>query len=421
MDEQTKKKITMTMIISSIGCMPLFLMIFTVFVVVLFVLGLFEGGSSSSGGNLVSSNNGECGFTISQTSLSKTEFKNLIQEYASQPGNSHWQIFADYADDYYDYAKAKGVNPELIVTVAGKENGGHETTPGTNNYWGWGCPNGAAACEGLDNFMIGAKNVIDSASKYDTIYNWFYVGHYSWIGDYWYNPGNSGDGGCYYAKYIYPDNMPTRVKNACAAGNECSGSNCQKTVPEEDQAAYSNYLIKVMLSFRRDIFKLADNEGVSCTGSSSANGFIESYVTWMIKTSEDDSVGYSKTTRYLNPNVDCSSFVWYGLVRGAGVDEDKLGGTPFATDSMEYALTGIGFKKHNYTSEKDLQRGDILWVHNNNHQHTEVYVGDEKNVGAHWDKDSKNGDSSGEEVNVSGGYNDTYGWAAYFRYEGSEN
>ena len=46
---------------------PLFLMIFVLFVVVLFSLGLFEGTSSSSGGISSSSGDKECGFTISTT------------------------------------------------------------------------------------------------------------------------------------------------------------------------------------------------------------------------------------------------------------------------------------------------------------------------------------------------------------------
>ncbi len=400
-----------------------------ILVVLLVVLGIFSNSSSGSISGSVNSgvsNNGECGFTISKTSLSKSEFKSKIQKYANTYGQ--WQIFVDYADDYYDYAVAKGINPELIVTVAGKECGGNPCSKG--NYWGWGCPNGASQCEELSGFMVGARHVIDSLSKSDTIYNWFYIHHYSWIGDYWYNPGSSGSGGCYYAPHIYPDGtMPERVKRACASGNECVGSSCQPTIPEEDQAAYSNYLIKVMLQVRKSVFGLDADEGVACTndsssnsgsGSSSSSDFVESYVQWMINTTADDSVGYDQGTRNLNPNVDCSSFVWYGLVKGASVKASDVGGYAFATGSMETILTNIGFKKYTYTSQKDLKRGDILWVHSDAKQHTEVYVGDGKNVGAHDNYDGRDGDSSGREVNVSNSYNDSFGWMAYFRYEGNK-
>lgn len=413
-----KKKILLFLFGGGCGTTFLaFLLIFPLFVVILLTIGII-GGNDSSNSNVVS-NNGECGFTLSKTSLSKSEFKSKIEEYAKT--YPQWQIFADNANDYYDYALSKGVNPELIVTVAGKECGGNPCSRG--NYWGWGCPNGASQCEELAGFMVGARHVIDSLSKSDTIYNWFYVHHYSWIGDYWYNPGGEGSGGCYYAPYIYPgDTMPSRVKNACAKGNECSGSSCQKTVPEEDQAAYSNYLIKVMLGVRKSVFGLDANEGVACTGGSSvdASGFVGKYVQWMVNTAADDSVGYSQSTRFLNPNVDCASFVWYGLVKGAGVNANDLGGSAFWTGNMEQLLTRIGFKKYTYKSEKDLQVGDILWVHNSSHQHTEVYVGNSKNVGAHDNLDGKDGDSSGKEVDVSNTGNDSFGWMAYFRYEGSE-
>ena len=396
--------------------LPLFGIV--LFIAIFLAIGSGGGSDSSSNSNLSYSNNSECGFTISKTSFTKSEFKKKIEEYAQT--YKQWEVFVTNADDYYDYAVSKGVNPELIITVAGKECGGNPCSKG--NYWGWGCPNGAAKCEELSGFMVGARHVIDSLSKSDTIYNWFYIHHYSWIGDYWYNPGDSGEGGCYYAPYIYPDDtMPARVKNACASGKECSGSSCQKTIPEEDQAAYSNYLIKVMVGIRKSVFGLDADEGVPCASSSSGtSSFAEKYVQWMIDTAADDSVGYSQDTRFLNPNVDCASFVWYGLVKGAGVKKENLGGSAFWTGNMESLLTGIGFKKYKYESEKDLQRGDILWVHNNSHQHTEVYVGDGKNVGAHNNRDGVDGDSSGTEVNVSNANNDSYGWMAYFRYEGSE-
>lgn len=50
MDENVKKKFKVAMLVSSIGCAPLFLMFFCVLVVVLFVLGLFDGGESTASG-----------------------------------------------------------------------------------------------------------------------------------------------------------------------------------------------------------------------------------------------------------------------------------------------------------------------------------------------------------------------------------
>lgn len=425
-----KKKILLFLVSGGGVSFFAFLLLIPLFIAVLFCLGLFDGSKDS--GNSVASNSSECGFTISATSLSKSEFKSKIEDYAN--GHSQWKIFADYSDDYYDYAKAKGVNPELVVLVAAKENGGKDLS--SNNYWGLKCPNGSTSCGTYPSFMDGAKALIDSASKYSSLSEW--MGKYSYIGYFWYNPGSAGNGGCYYAPYIFGDNIPDRVQKACS-GSACSYSSsdqelhsrwkstginprseCTPTT-DEDQKNYTMYLINSQMSTpRKEIFGLGANEGVSCTSASSSD-FVESYVQWMIKTAADDSVGYNNTTRYLNPNVDCSSFVWYGLVKGAGMDANSMGGSAFTTGSMTEILTSNGFKKYDYTSVNDLKRGDILWVHNGSSQHTEVYVGDGKNVGAHTDKDGVNGDSSGKEVAVKETSNDSRGWVAYFRYEGNNS
>ena len=123
------------------------------------------------------------------------------------------------------------------------------------------------------------------------------------------------------------------------------------------------------------------------------------YVDWMIKTAADNTVGYSQTTRCLNPNVDCSSFIYYGLMYGEGYNSDQLGGTwPFTTYSMGNVLSSLGFQALSRASipMNSLQPGDILWRSN----HVEVYVGNGNRVGAHSDYDGKNGDSSGTEVSV---------------------
>ena len=112
-------------VFSGFGCIIIAIPIF----VVLFVLGIFSG----DGGDGLVVYPGECGFTISATSLSKSEYKKRIEEYASS--HSQWKIFADNADKVYDYAVSKNVNPELVVTVAYKEGGGDETS-GSYNYWG---------------------------------------------------------------------------------------------------------------------------------------------------------------------------------------------------------------------------------------------------------------------------------------------
>ena len=76
-----KKKILLFLFGGGCGTTFLaFLLIFPLFVVILLTIGII-GGNDSSNSNVVS-NNGECGFTLSKTSLSKSEFKSKIEEYA---------------------------------------------------------------------------------------------------------------------------------------------------------------------------------------------------------------------------------------------------------------------------------------------------------------------------------------------------
>lgn len=123
------------------------------------------------------------------------------------------------------------------------------------------------------------------------------------------------------------------------------------------------------------------------------------YVDWMIRTAADDTVGYSQTNRCLNPNVDCSSFIYYGLMYGEGYSAAQLGGSwPFSTSSIGNVLSQLGFQALDRASVpmNSLQPGDILWRNG----HVEVYAGNGQRVGAHSDYDGKNGDSSGREVSV---------------------
>lgn len=124
-----------------------------------------------------------------------------------------------------------------------------------------------------------------------------------------------------------------------------------------------------------------------------SNVRVEAYVKWMEDKANDQSIGYSQKNRTLNPDVDCSSFVFYALQQGAGF---PLTGAPFTTFTMEGALGGLGFVRHPLTGMADLQRGDILL---NAQTHTEVYAGNGKTVGAHSPKGHPEpGDQTGNEV-----------------------
>lgn len=137
---------------------------------------------------------------------------------------------------------------------------------------------------------------------------------------------------------------------------------------------------------------------------------VEAYVQWALETAADESVGYSQANRQLNPDADCSSFVYYALKNGAKFEMSIP--YPFTTMSMGVELAKHGFVRHDYTGPTDLKRGDILLDPS---MHTEIYTGDGKSVGAHSDRGyPQGGDQTGDEVNES------YMWTGaleYWRYE----
>ena len=118
------------------------------------------------------------------------------------------------------------------------------------------------------------------------------------------------------------------------------------------------------------------------------------YVDQALRMADDKSVGYSQKHRRLNPDVDCSSFVFYALEK-AGYD---VGDMPFSTATMDGVLTSLGFTAHDM-NESELRSGDILW----SGSHTEIYIGSGYTVGAHHDEHGgidglTGGDQTGEEV-----------------------
>lgn len=255
-----KKKLKTLLISLVISAWPLFL----IFLIILGVAANdYSGGSGSSdGSSSIHSGVKESGFTISATSLSKEEYKSKLVEFSKT--NPNFQIFADNAYDIYEYCLSKNVNPELVAVRAYVEGAGKTT--GTYNYWGMGCANegGLQACFNYSSFEEGYTDFVNNISQYNSLADM--MSKYAYIGKYWYNPGDSGTGGCYYAPYIYtPENMPIRVSNACSSSAPaCSvgnKANCVETT-DEDQTAYANWQVeKNMADARLKIFGLAYNEG----------------------------------------------------------------------------------------------------------------------------------------------------------------
>ena len=145
-----------------------------------------------------------------------------------------------------------------------------------------------------------------------------------------------------------------------------------------------------------------------------ANGDI---VNWMIAVANDDSHGYCQNItkldngtitkgRTFNPDVDCSSFVYYALLNN-GYTKEQIGSTPFTTHTMGSVLEKNGANIIPYKFSV-LQPGDILWKIG----HTEVYIGDGKTVGAHIAEtktvNGMPGDQTGNEVSIAPVSNHTW-------------
>ena len=146
-------------------------------------------------------------------------------------------------------------------------------------------------------------------------------------------------------------------------------------------------------------------------------GTIEKYVTWAVSIANDNSHGYSQAARW-SPDYDCSSFVISAL-EAAGFPMMAYGAS--YTGNMGQALKACGFVKVkgvNLGSSAGLIRGDILL---NPATHTEIYIGDNRAVGAHCSetggKYGKTGDQTGNEISIQTYRNKNY--TEVWRYGGT--
>ena len=159
------------------------------------------------------------------------------------------------------------------------------------------------------------------------------------------------------------------------------------------------------------VWYIADADGVLTKSPVSKKKRIEQYVTWAIGIANDNSHGYSQKNRW-GPDYDCSSLVVSALVKnGFQV------GFAVWTGNMKAELTKYGFKW--CTDFSKLKRGDILLVHSKTRQHTEIYIGKGKTVGAHIAETGGvygvAGDQTGNEISVGPYYSI---WQGYLRYTG---
>lgn len=121
------------------------------------------------------------------------------------------------------------------------------------------------------------------------------------------------------------------------------------------------------------------------------------------KIANNDKHGYSQIRRWPNQGTDydCSSLM-YWAAHEAGYNVPLSGYTGTMVDDF----TRAGFKVVPWDGNIwDCQPGDILLAHNDNRQHTEMYIGKGQNVGAHiaesGDIDGKSGDQTGNEISIA--------------------
>ena len=146
----------------------------------------------------------------------------------------------------------------------------------------------------------------------------------------------------------------------------------------------------------------------------SASGVVQGAIDWAVAIAADNTHGYSQQTRWGNPNYDCSSLV-ISAFQEAGVGVKDVGAS--YTGNMRSAFIKAGFEWIPGTPNvNNLQPGDVLL--NENH-HTELYIGDGMNVGAHSNYDGRDGDSSGKEISITNYSNKN--WDGVLRYVGYDS
>jgi len=225
------------------------LIVFFIILLLLFLMGV------ASNSNYFQE---ECDiFPMNDTRLSRDDFIIKLTEYFQNEPKEYGDVFLENAGNIYDISISNNINPELVVVRAIAEGG----SPGkeTNNYWGIKCYNGQDSCETYESFDLGVLSFIEIVAEYETVTEM--MQRYAYIGDYWYNPGSSSLGGCYYFPYIrsfMSENRAFDLELVCEESKKCydgTQPSCTETT-EEDQEAYAEYNVSIMADLREKIFGL---------------------------------------------------------------------------------------------------------------------------------------------------------------------
>lgn len=163
------------------------------------------------------------------------------------------------------------------------------------------------------------------------------------------------------------------------------------------------------------IFTKLSAENLNSGGGSVAPGGsgVEAAVQWMIDIANDDSHGYDQGNRW-GPDYDCSSLIYEAFRVAGGFDLPvQVGYTGTMVNDFEAA--GFTWFPGQGNASSELVRGDILL---NIAAHTEVYIGENMNVGAHSNEfggilGGQSGDQSGSEISTGGYY--SFPWDGFLR------
>ena len=366
--------------ITAIIMASIFLITFFAFMTCIMSSASDGSGKSGEEENTVekSSDSTTCSMiSIHNTSLTKSQFAEKLKVKANSSGIIGYKTFAANADTIYDISVKNNINPEMVVIRAAVE--GFSPGASKNNYWGMGCTNsgGYAACISYSSFSEGVLGYIKNISQYDSVESM--MSRYAYIGAYWYSPGSSSRGGCYYYPYVKKYMSASRaetVKNACS--KSCSESSCMKT-NAEDSKAYTLYQVETMTNQRSNIFGIGADKCESSDKDTSGGEIGKKAAEYAVKTF--DSFSYSQTNRMGHSSVDCSSLVTRTYshfninISGVAADEYKW------CESKGKAI-----------KEKDLAPGDLIFFSQGSYSHpgryknighVAIYIGNNKQFAAH--------------------------------------
>ena len=116
---------------------------------------------------------GSVGGSLSLTTpiLTKEQFEEALKSYSMKiKGNKKTNFdtnFLPYAGDIYDWSKAAGVNPELVIITASTEQS-FKAGGGTYNYWGISVTNGSSSGSSFSSLKEGIEGYASVIKSYQT-------------------------------------------------------------------------------------------------------------------------------------------------------------------------------------------------------------------------------------------------------------